>query len=127
MGALALLLSLGGCAKQIGDSCQSAFDCSSQGERDCDISQPGGYCTIQGCDPDTCPDGARCVRWRGFLARTAQRWCMQSCGKDSDCRGDYTCRAAVDIRDNDGQVLAEVLDSGRAEAKFCIAGPRDAP
>jgi hypothetical protein len=51
-----------GCSKEIGDECVVSSDCSSSGDRFCDTSSRGGYCTIQGCDYNTCPDEAVCVR-----------------------------------------------------------------
>ena len=38
------------CGKEIGDSCSTNVDCAQDGTRDCDLSQPGGYCTVNGCD-----------------------------------------------------------------------------
>jgi hypothetical protein len=53
-----------GCGDQIGDSCQISSDCSAQGDRFCDTTQPGGgYCTVVGCDHGTCPEEAVCVRF----------------------------------------------------------------
>lgn len=51
-----------GCARKIGDECTTAADCNPNGTRSCDQSQPGGYCTIQGCDETSCPDEAACIR-----------------------------------------------------------------
>ena len=52
-----------GCARKIGDECTTAADCNPNGTRSCDASQPGGYCTIQGCDETSCPDEAACIRY----------------------------------------------------------------
>ena len=60
--ALVALLAVA-CSHQIGDSCQSSVDCDPSGTRSCDLSQPGGYCTIVGCDETTCPSEATCVRY----------------------------------------------------------------
>jgi hypothetical protein len=61
---LLLLLLLGmGCGKEIGDPCVAASDCSPNGDRQCDRLSTGGYCTIQGCDYDTCPEEAACIRF----------------------------------------------------------------
>jgi hypothetical protein len=64
---------LGGCGKEIGDSCTLASDCSPNGDRICQCSNCSGtdptgdsshgYCTIQGCDFGTCPSEAVCVRF----------------------------------------------------------------
>ena len=59
---LALLLvaglSAGACKKVIGDGCSASSDCSATGDRQCDLSEANGYCTIPGCDPTGCPDDA---------------------------------------------------------------------
>ena len=52
-----------GCARKIGDECTTAADCNPNGTWSCDQSQPGGYCTIQGCDETSCPDEAACLRY----------------------------------------------------------------
>lgn len=64
----AAFLALGtGCGSEIGDSCTLDTDCSPSGDRICAGGSsdylPGGYCTIIGCDHDTCPDEAVCVRF----------------------------------------------------------------
>src|SRR4051812_26100866 len=51
------------CKRQIGDDCKTATDCDPSGARACDLSQPGGYCTIQGCNETTCPSEATCIRY----------------------------------------------------------------
>jgi hypothetical protein len=108
------------CGKDIGDECSTNIDCASDGTRDCDLSQPGGYCTMNGCDEKSCPDEAVCVRIfpyetpgsacsatqpcqagdiclpDGFcVPRLAERrYCEKKCGGDGDCRGGYVCREA---------------------------------
>ena len=62
--SLALVVPLMACGKKIGDECQTQFDCNDEDDtRSCDISQPGGYCTIDGCDERSCPDEAVCLRF----------------------------------------------------------------
>jgi hypothetical protein len=51
------------CGHQVGDACSTNVDCSPQGDRFCDTSAPAGYCTIDGCDWNTCPSEAVCVRF----------------------------------------------------------------
>jgi hypothetical protein len=111
-------LSLVGCKRDIGDACKNSLDCSQESERLCDISQPGGYCTIEGCDERTCPEDSVCVRFFPRLGVTKpcsagcdatelclqdgtcaprmseRRFCVHSCGDNSDCRGGYDCRQA---------------------------------
>jgi hypothetical protein len=115
--ALAALLLAAGCTKKIGDDCKSSIDCSQDTERTCDISQPGGYCTIEGCDERSCPSESACIRFfpRLFLTKpcsagctpdelcvadlcapraSERKYCAQTCGGDGDCRGGYVCREA---------------------------------
>ncbi|MES1208740.1 MAG: hypothetical protein ABUS79_22610 [Pseudomonadota bacterium] len=68
--ALAALLAGGafvgamGCGRKIGDGCSTSTDCDpSGGTRTCDLSQPGGYCLIEGCDARSCPEDSFCARF----------------------------------------------------------------
>jgi hypothetical protein len=73
------------------------------GDRLCDISMPGGYCTIFNCEPGGCPEEAVCIAYRNTLApvgacmdtasraRLERTFCMRRCKSDSDCRGGYAC------------------------------------
>ena len=62
--ALLLAAGLGGCGRKIGDKCKDALDCNSEDNtRSCDVSQPAGYCTIEGCNEISCPGEAVCVRF----------------------------------------------------------------
>ena len=74
-----------GCAPQVGDACVSNLDCGSQVQ--CDQSQPGGYCTVSGCIPGSCPDESTCVEFE-----TGETWCMAMCKTAEDCRAGYECR-----------------------------------
>lgn len=108
-------LSAVGCAPEIGDECETALDCSSSGSRQCDRTQPGGYCTIVGCERGTCPEESVCVKFRPSLERIAVTYCMAKCETDSDCRDDdgYECMNKAEFSEGE----AEVLDS--ASAEFC--------
>lgn len=80
-----------GCGKEIGDECVVGTDCATDGTRQCDTSSKGGYCTIQGCDFDTCPDEAACIRF--FTGNFANRDCnpaTEDRGTD-DCSLDELC------------------------------------
>jgi hypothetical protein len=117
--AAVLLAVLAGsaCTKKIGDDCRSSIDCSQDSERTCDISQPGGYCTIEGCDEHSCPDESACIRFfpRLYLTKpcaqgcavdelcvgdmcaprsSERRYCAKTCSNNGDCRGGYICREA---------------------------------
>ena len=75
--ALAAAVGLSSCGKKIGDDCQTATDCDPNGARICDLSQPGGYCTILGCDETTCPSEAACIRFFPvqFLTKPCNPYC----------------------------------------------------
>jgi hypothetical protein len=59
----ALALSVSACGHNVGDDCHTNIDCSPLGDRFCDTSAPNGYCTVDGCDYNTCPDEAVCIRF----------------------------------------------------------------
>lgn len=80
-----------GCGKEIGDECIVASDCSPNGDRQCDVSSQGGYCTVRGCDFNTCPDEAVCVRF--FTGNFSNKDCdpaTENVGTD-DCGLDELC------------------------------------
>jgi hypothetical protein len=58
-----LAMLVGACSHEIGDSCKVAADCDPNGTRVCDLSQPGGYCTMVGCDEKSCPSSSVCIRY----------------------------------------------------------------
>jgi hypothetical protein len=101
-----------GCAPAIGDECETALDCSSQGSRQCDRTQPGGYCTIMGCERDTCPEDSVCVKFRPDLERIAVTYCMASCETDSDCRSDdgYECMTQASFANGEAEILGNPSD-----------------
>ena len=70
-----------GCGRSIGDECTINTDCSANGDRTCDMSQPGGYCTIEGCDQTSCPDNSVCVRF--FPEQFLSQPCNPAC-EDTD-------------------------------------------
>jgi len=117
----ACLALCGACGAEIGDECETSIDCSPDGDRICDPTLPGGYCTVEGCDEGTCPDDSVCVRFfpvnalvhtcepgcvdgcplvdevclsDGFCAPRAseRRFCMRACSRDYQCRDGYVCR-----------------------------------
>jgi hypothetical protein len=125
--ALALTLAAG-CKPKIGDDCSVSTDCSSTGDRLCDTTQPGGYCTIFNCEPGTCPEEAYCV---AFLTapslvcedpqdpdRLQRTFCMRRCDNDGDCRGGYDC---VNLNNPDNPWGAKVVEFGSVNGKMCIA------
>lgn len=138
LGALAV-----GCTPKIGDKCTISTDCSATGGRLCDITEPGGYCTVFNCEPDGCPDNAGCINFGAELSLvngcTASQgnspyqrsFCLAACSSDSDCREGYSCLAPGDV----GGVSADSTSRGKvcavkrtAEAEAdgaADSGPRD--
>jgi hypothetical protein len=102
---LALLAALAvGCKPEIGDDCQISTDCSAAGDRLCDITAPGGYCTVYNCEPGACPeDESLCVQFGAERSPNAEcsdpqsaspyarTFCMAVCEGDDDCRDGYVC------------------------------------
>jgi hypothetical protein len=81
-----------GCGKEIGDACVVPSDCSPNGDRQClDPSTNDGYCTVQGCDFNTCPEEAVCVRF--FTGNFANRECNPKTEDDGtdQCSFDELC------------------------------------
>lgn len=111
----------GACAPGIGDACDTALDCSTSGTRLCDLTQQGGYCTLEGCEEGACPDDAVCVQFGlqvGDVSvdRLNRTFCMASCKKTNDCRNDdgYECYSAESFGAmNEARIL------GSQSAKFC--------
>ena len=97
--ALAALVALSaGCGDEIGDSCVSSSDCSQSGDRICDTASPEGYCTVPGCDFDSCPDGSVCIRFFGGVTNTTSECdprtedrTTDACGPDDLCTLAGTC------------------------------------
>jgi hypothetical protein len=136
-----------GCSKEIGDECVVSSDCDPNGERLCDSSSVGGYCTIQGCDVDTCPDEALCVRFftGSFVNKqctqqsecsldelcslsgtcvprsSETRFCMRKCDDDSDCRDGYECRDENLMIVHGGEPIVRAGEPLN-DHKFCASG-----
>src|SRR6478609_10684360 len=114
LGLLTAALALG-CTPQIGDKCTVSTNCSTTGDRLCDVTQPGGYCTKFNCEPGSCPEDSVCINFgtrlsplQGCASSQAnspykRSFCMANCSKDNDCREGYACLLAEDF----GAVLAE--------------------
>lgn len=132
--SFALFLALLGCQPEIGDECQSSTDCAAGGDRLCDITQPGGYCTIFNCEPGTCPEEATCVLFSADRSTVAgcedaygtspfqRSFCMASCESESDCRSGYSC---IDVGAADNPWGAIVIDRG--PSRVCIVPYSAAP
>lgn len=119
-----VLLLVPACSPSIGDNCSSALDCSQSGMRLCDLTQPGGYCTLDGCEEGTCPEEAVCVMFGRQISgepveRLSRTYCMAKCDDDGDCRnGDgYRCFGKGKPFGAEGEDEATVL--GPQDQHFC--------
>lgn len=109
ISAVALLPLLAACGNKIGDSCSISSECSSQGDRLCDTTSPDGYCTIVGCDYDTCPSDSVCIRFFG-VANTGRPCDPQTEDIETDdCSPDELCS------------LSETCVPRTSETRFCMA------
>jgi len=108
---LALLLAVAatGCRREIGDECVTAVDCNPNGSRSCDATQPGGYCTIQGCDEGSCPEEAVCMRY--FPAQFLTK----------------PCKPHVHTVDPDAGTVDPNAPTGCAADEICLDGGLCAP
>jgi hypothetical protein len=129
MAAAFAMASLAGCTPAIGDKCTLSTDCSIQGTRVCDTSQPNGYCTVFSCTANSCPDNSACVEFGASVpgcpyddyrapSRVGRSICMRTCAADSDCRRSegYRC---PDPRQTPWMV---VLDSKKPQGVCTIGG-----
>jgi hypothetical protein len=116
-----------GCTPSIGDACKLHTDCSATGNRLCEPTFPGGYCTIANCEQGSCPSEAACVAFgvapsaKTECAVTQQQrlertFCMARCSSDSSCRSGYAC---VDFQPGPDNIWgAAVVDTDRG-TKVC--------
>ncbi|MBI5516184.1 MAG: hypothetical protein HY909_20535 [Deltaproteobacteria bacterium] len=139
MALVSTLVVLFSCSKAIGDSCTIASDCSINGDRLCDTSQPDGYCIVSGCDPGSCPDTSLCVAFNAHNPRLSRRFCMAPCAQDSDCRTPlYHCQRPDPAACRVGapellpagrtcNVLLDTPDPSQGVVGWCVQGAPPAP
>ena len=126
---LAALALAAGCKPKIGDDCKISTDCSAAGDRLCDITAPGGYCTVYNCEPTTCPvDESLCVEFGAQRSPVdactdhqspspyGRAFCMATCKDDSDCRSGYEC---VDLSVQPNAWSALLIDTDRGD-RACV-------
>jgi hypothetical protein len=130
---LVTALSALGCKPQIGDKCTVSTNCSTTGDRLCDVTQPDGYCTKFNCEPGSCPEDSLCVNFGTDLSPLEgcapsqgnspykRSFCMASCGSDGDCRPGYRCLLPTDFY----AVLAEHSSGQRVCAVPAKAPPSE--
>ncbi|MBK6848003.1 MAG: hypothetical protein IPG96_10880 [Proteobacteria bacterium] len=88
---------LAGCGTEIGDGCSDNVTCATDGTRVCDLTQPGGYCTVIGCSARSCPDNGVCVAFyaASFLTTPCNPLTEDAVGgavvPSDDCNAEETC------------------------------------
>jgi len=145
-----VVLAAVGCGKEIGDACIVNTDCDPNGTRVCDMIEKDGYCTLLGCDYNTCPNEAVCVRFFSgefenelcatnddctldelcaldghCVPRSAEvRYCMRKCESKGDCRDGYECRNYDLMIEHGGEpVLAPGVVVDDKAPNFCATAP----
>ncbi len=128
-----------GCKPKIGDACSLSTDCSAQGDRLCDTTAPGGYCTAFNCEPGRCAEEASCVafsRQPDASCKDPQRWlrfqrtfCMRTCGGGDECRAGYVCVGGAELEKGwDAQVVDQDTSKSVCVAAFSAPdSPTSAP
>jgi hypothetical protein len=131
--ALAIVALMGilasGCTPGVGSGCTLSTDCGSTGNLVCDTSEFEGYCTVQDCVPDECPNNAACVLFSPAVpgcgyddrlqgSRVSEQFCMATCGSNSDCRNGYICADPISPPWN-----ALILDKNNQNVTVCIPLP----
>jgi hypothetical protein len=117
-----------GCQQKIGDGCSLGTDCSTSGDRSCDTTLPGGYCTMANCEPDSCPSEAACIAFMlspsavlecatGSDSREVRTYCMRTCSSNSDCRNGYVC---VDLNQPNNGWSAQRIDRSSTDGRVCV-------
>ncbi|WP_437277659.1 hypothetical protein WME90_41530 [Sorangium sp. So ce375] len=141
LGASSLLA---GCGPQIGDPCTTSLDCIQQEQQlFCDGTQPGGYCTVFNCGPDSCYGSSVCVAFNPVLdqacseaenvrsPRFERTFCMATCDEDDDCRSGYSCVSLGRIQGVAGRAPGErnaaIIDADPEGSKACLPNPPPSP
>ena len=118
-----------GCKPKIGEDCATSVDCSISGDRLCDVTQPGGYCTVFNCEPNNCPAEAACVAFGegtcstlAVSIRFRRTFCMRTCEDDSDCRGgSYRC---IDVSRDQAR---QIVDTNPSNRRICAVPASSSP
>lgn len=116
-----VLLGLGlalasGCGRNIGDECRTSADCDPNGTRACDLSQPGGYCTVVGCDESSCPEDSACLRYFPEKYLSEMPVCDPKC--EDVCPGVDACKASDELCLDSGKCARRSFEQ-RSCAKTC--------
>ena len=135
---LTAVLLAAACRAEIGDACAYDIDCSPNMNRNCDSTQPGGYCLVIGCDPDECPNEAVCVEFttpcpdgpgidedggveyeemcNQIEPNRGRTYCLRHCKTDKGCRSSYSCMLPVDLN-------AVVIDLEHTDSTLGVCVP----
>ena len=119
---LALVAAVGGgCGHKIGDPCSNSADCDpSGGTRTCDLSQPGGYCIVEGCDARSCPEDSVCGR---FFPDQRFTQASLACNPDptvpSGCMADEVCVPDTTLTNGTGATCVRASLEKRACVQTC--------
>ncbi|HZS39614.1 MAG TPA: hypothetical protein VFF06_22435 [Polyangia bacterium] len=113
--ALSLVIATTACTHNLGDACGQNVDCSPAGDRFCDTSQIGGYCTVEDCDVATCPDNQPCVR---FFTPILNEPCDPT-KSATGCLIDETCVCNSFVAGVCASALCAPLSS---ERRWCMEG-----
>jgi hypothetical protein len=127
LGLLALVIISAACGQKIGDSCSIASDCSSNNSRVCDAFSRGGYCTIQGCDFNTCPQEAVCIRFFPTVVGRSSCTDQTQCFASEACTNAGLCVPADSACENQGEcatdefcTIAGACAPRSIEQRFCM-------
>lgn len=134
---LPILILISACSAEIGDPCDYDIDCSANYDRNCDSSQPGGYCLIIGCGPDECPAEAVCTEFTTpcpddyaltdagietcdlIEPNRGRSYCLRACKTNADCdRKRYQCLEVEELG-------AAVIDFDSQKHKVCVPEPEN--
>ena len=126
-----LVLLAPACGKEIGDSCSTSVDCNQDNSRDCDLSQPGGYCTVIGCDEKSCPSEAVCIRIFPYeVSRPACQYSPDASNASNAsvcpigtgvCQGDNICGCTQDSDcTSDGLCVPDVTQVPDVTHGYCV-------
>jgi len=110
-----------GCGHKVGDACSNSADCDpSGGTRTCDLSQPGGYCIVEGCDARSCPEDSVCGRFfpdQQFSQGAVP--CAPGSTAPSGCMADEVCVADANLNNGTGASCIRASLEKRACVQTC--------
>lgn len=119
--ALVLAVTLGtGCGHKVGDACSNSADCDpSGGTRTCDLSQPGGYCIVDGCDARSCPEDSVCGRFFPDQQLVQPSVECDPTLKQTRCMADEVCVADGNLKNATGASCVRAALESRACVQSC--------